>query len=373
MNKKINIAYLRGKISWDRPGLFDKTLIKSLLEKANIDLYIENPINTNYEEFINPNYGDFNSYKFKTTIPTFLSSIKIFLKIKLIQKKYDYILTDSTFFNIANAMFNSKKSILLILTPERSFYDLYYFRLNNKNLIKKIISKFWIYPHRAIDQYFIKKTKAKIISISNISSKRIFSYYQKYSNVLYPIAADRSKITMEKIKIPFKKYFLVVNRFVPEKRIEIVINNFKKIKNKNLIIVGWEGDKKYKEMLFNITKNNKNIIILEKVKDSNLKWLYKNCEAVIQTNHDEDFGMVPLESMEEGKPVIAVAEGGFCETIINNFNGKLIIQPYDINLNKEIINFDIKKFNQERIKKYVKKKFNYQSFKNTIWSYILNE
>ena len=48
------------------------------------------------------------------------------------------------------------------------------------------------------------------------------------------------------------------------------------------------------------------------------------CVATIYIPRDEDFGMAPIESMAAGKPVIAVAEGGLLETVVDGETGILI-------------------------------------------------
>ena len=45
--------------------------------------------------------------------------------------------------------------------------------------------------------------------------------------------------------------------------------------------------------------------------------LYQNCRALIFAAAQEDFGIVPVEAMAAGKPVIALAEGGVLETVID--------------------------------------------------------
>ena len=39
---------------------------------------------------------------------------------------------------------------------------------------------------------------------------------------------------------------------------------------------------------------------------------------------DEDFGMTPIEAMAAGKPVIAVKEGGYLESVIDGVTGMLV-------------------------------------------------
>ena len=43
--------------------------------------------------------------------------------------------------------------------------------------------------------------------------------------------------------------------------------------------------------------------------------LYSRCRGLVCTALDEDFGMTPIEAMAAGKPVVAVDEGGFRETV----------------------------------------------------------
>ena len=52
--------------------------------------------------------------------------------------------------------------------------------------------------------------------------------------------------------------------------------------------------------------------------------LYKNCTALLFTPLNEDFGMVPIEAMAFGKPVIAVDQGGPKETIVHDITGYLV-------------------------------------------------
>jgi hypothetical protein len=51
------------------------------------------------------------------------------------------------------------------------------------------------------------------------------------------------------------------------------------------------------------------------VSEEELLDLYSRCRGLICTAVDEDFGLTPLEAMASGKPVIAVDEGGFRETV----------------------------------------------------------
>ena len=57
--------------------------------------------------------------------------------------------------------------------------------------------------------------------------------------------------------------------------------------------------------------------------DEQLRELYVGCRAVIFPAEDEDFGIVPVEAMAYGKPVIAHDSGGVKETVIDGKTGIL--------------------------------------------------
>ncbi|WP_269849796.1 glycosyltransferase [Methanosarcina horonobensis] len=66
----------------------------------------------------------------------------------------------------------------------------------------------------------------------------------------------------------------------------------------------------------NIIKNlPDNVKLRGEVSELELLDLYSRCKGLICTAMDEDFGMTPVEAMASGKPVVAVNEGGFKETV----------------------------------------------------------
>jgi glycosyltransferase involved in cell wall biosynthesis len=57
--------------------------------------------------------------------------------------------------------------------------------------------------------------------------------------------------------------------------------------------------------------------------DAELRALYERCTAVLFTAFNEDWGIVPLEAMAAGKPVVAVNRGGPSETVLHGETGYL--------------------------------------------------
>jgi len=87
--------------------------------------------------------------------------------------------------------------------------------------------------------------------------------------------------------------------------------------DEKLIIVGGyaKGDHAEKYAKNISSKLPYNVTILGEVSGQELIDLYSRCKGLICTALDEDFGLTPVEAMASGKPVIAVNEGGFRETV----------------------------------------------------------
>ncbi len=87
-----------------------------------------------------------------------------------------------------------------------------------------------------------------------------------------------------------------------------------------------------------------NIEFLGFVSDEKLAELYANAKACVFPQ-EEDFGIVPLESMASGRPVIAYRGGGAGETIIENATGMFFDEQSEESLIGAVKNFKSSDFN----------------------------
>ena len=124
--------------------------------------------------------------------------------------------------------------------------------------------------------------------------------------------------------------------------------------NMPLVVVGTGSNETY---LKSIARQN--ITFAGQVTDDKLRDYYQNCKALIFW-HEEDFGIIPVEAMACGKPVIGLNIGGVSETVINNKTGILISDDSQELINA-IKNFDSQKFDPKEIRnralEYSKAKF----------------
>jgi len=158
------------------------------------------------------------------------------------------------------------------------------------------------------------------LAISKTVQKRIKEYYARESVVVYPpVDTERFKDTnlpvgRQGLQSSKDKYYLVVSRLVPYKKVDIVVQAFNRLGwNLKIIGVGSEMGK-----LKRMAKDN--IEFLGQLTDNELVGYYQNCQAVIFPQ-EEDFGLVPLEVQACGKPVIAYRGGGAIETVVDGKTG----------------------------------------------------
>lgn len=149
----------------------------------------------------------------------------------------------------------------------------------------------------------------KLLAASKAVQNRIQKYWRRESDVVYPPIADHWIEEIPKNKTQDTNApFLIVSSLVQYKRIDIAIEACNQL-GVSLQIAGSGPDRKRLEAIAGPT-----IEFLGYVGDDELPDLYTKAKAVIFPG-DEDFGLVPLEAMACGTPVIAHRTGGALETI----------------------------------------------------------
>jgi glycosyltransferase involved in cell wall biosynthesis len=203
-------------------------------------------------------------------------------------------------------------------SPMRYLWDLYpaYLHEWSSSRLKKILLGFTTNYLRLWDAASALRVDDFIANSENVQ-RRIRRAYRRESDVIYPPVE-----TAKFINAPPKDYFLVVSALVEYKRVRDAVECFSR-SGRRLKIVG-EGPQ-FHALKFMAAPN---IEFCGSVSDDELIKLYAQCRAVIMPG-EEDFGIVPVEAMASGKPVIALGRGGVLETVpaIPPYSGLLYSIP----------------------------------------------
>jgi hypothetical protein len=101
----------------------------------------------------------------------------------------------------------------------------------------------------------------------------------------------------------------MVTAFAPYKKVDLAIEAANKLGFPLKIIGHGQDEKRLKQMA------GPSVEFLGWQPDYRVREFYSRCLAVLFPG-EEDFGIVPLEAMATGKPVIAYGKGGALETVI---------------------------------------------------------
>jgi lipopolysaccharide/colanic/teichoic acid biosynthesis glycosyltransferase/glycosyltransferase involved in cell wall biosynthesis len=162
------------------------------------------------------------------------------------------------------------------------------------------------------------------IANSTFTRERIRRYYNRDAMVIPPPidtarferAADAACATPRDGEAPY----LLVSALVPNKRVELALRAFQG-RAERLIVVGEGPERARLDPLL-----GPNITLLSRVDEAHMGELFARCRALIHTGID-DFGMVMVEALAAGKPVLACAEGGALDIVRDGETGLLIAQP----------------------------------------------
>jgi len=161
------------------------------------------------------------------------------------------------------------------------------------------------------------KYKTRLISISNNQRK-------KFPDLNY-VATIYNGIEVEKFPFSEKKgkYLIFCGKIIPSKNPLDAIKVAKMTKEK-LILIGRINDPEYFQKQIK-PHLNKNIVYLGEVTYQKVKTLFCNAKALIfPIKWEEAFGLVMIESMACGTPVIAFKRGSVPEVVKDKITGFIV-------------------------------------------------
>ena len=147
------------------------------------------------------------------------------------------------------------------------------------------------------------------VANSETTRRRISRYFNRESTVVYP-PVDVERFTTG----PVGNYHLVLSELMPHKRIALAIEAFNRL-GWPLVVIGNGPDARRLQRLAGPT-----VRFEGRVSDERAAELLAGARALVVTA-TEEFGIAAVEAQAAGRPVVALAEGGVCETVVDGVTG----------------------------------------------------
>lgn len=182
------------------------------------------------------------------------------------------------------------------------------------------------------------------VANSRFVARRIEKYYRREAEVIYPpVDIERFSISPD-----VGDYYLCAGQITPYKKIEIAVEAFTR-SGRPLVVMGGGVTPDLRE------RAGPNVTFLGVVDDATMAERFAGCRALVFPGV-EDCGIVPIEVMASGRPVIAFGRGGVAETVVEGETGLFFHEQSAEALNDAVDRFEarIGAFEPEAIRRHAR-------------------
>ena len=253
----------------------------------------------------------------RVPVPLFrqLMLVAAFLRRSAFLFDYDTAVFSGSYAPLGVLKGGARQNIYYCHTPPRFLYDRrHHFRRSLPRYLRPFFALFV--------RWYKTRYEAALAQMDSVATnsqnvrRRILRYLGRDAVVIYP-PCDTQRFR----HLGQDDFFLSAARLDPLKRVDRVVSAFSRVPEKRLVVVsGGPEEGRIRQMASELS----NVTFLGPVSESRLVSLMGTCIAVLYIPEEEDFGMVPVEAMAAGKPVIGVREGGVSESVIHGHTGVLL-------------------------------------------------
>lgn len=359
------------------------------------EIYPEAPVYTLvYDE--QKTQGVFANWKIETSLlqklPHGVNNYKWYLALmpKAITRfdfsGFDLVLSDSSAFAKGIVTHEPTTHISYCHTPTRYLWqslDEYVSSIPYSNLVRWSVKPYLKYYLKGWD-YAAAQRPDYLIANSRTVKERIKEYYDRDAEIIYPPVdteffrplpsslpiswggmEEKGALSPgdgERWREVVRKYYFTASRLEPYKKIELVVEAF----NKSGLILKVAGEGTQAQSLKR--KAQKNIKFLGRVSDEELRTLYRGAKAFVFPAL-EDAGIMVLEALSCGTPVIGFAKGGTAEFIRDGENGGLFGEQSVEAIVQAVKSFEKLSFDRQSLREYALQ-FDKEVFKSKILDFI---
>jgi glycosyltransferase involved in cell wall biosynthesis len=196
-------------------------------------------------------------------------------------------------------------------TPMRYIWNMYHEYRSTAGRVTRLLMPPLAHYLRMWDVTSAARVDTFVANSATVA-RRIRRYYGADSVVIHP-PVDTSAFSIAPSS-ELGDYYLMAGELVSYKRPDLAVRAFNEMKLKLVVIGGGE-------MLDEVRRlAGPTVTVLGSQPFDVLKQHYARCQALIFPG-EEDFGMVPVEAMASGRPVVAFGRGGATETVKDGVSG----------------------------------------------------
>ena len=180
------------------------------------------------------------------------------------------------------------------------------------------------------------------IANSKTTYDRVKKYYRRGAEILYP-PVDMSNFSLSAEK---QDFYVCAGRMVHYKRFDLLVDTFKKMPTKRLVVI---GDGSERASLERSAQEFSNIEFKDPVSDYELSCILGAARGLLFPQK-EDAGIISLEAFASGTPVIAYRAGGALDVVREGVNGVFFDEQTPKALQNAIEDFEKKTWDPKKIR-----------------------
>lgn len=210
-------------------------------------------------------------------------------------------------------------------SPMRYLWDFQQDYLDNASPLMRPFMRIFFHYLRQWDVASSQRVDRFVANSRNVA-RRITKHWRREATVVHPPvecdlftqAPDVADLPDDEVADIVRQggYYLCLGQLVGYKRVDIAIEACRKA-GRRLVVV---GDGEQRAMLERNAPEG--VTFLGWRTQDEIRALYAGCRALLFPG-EEDFGIVPVECMASGRPVIAYGKGGALETVLDGETGVL--------------------------------------------------
>ena len=199
-------------------------------------------------------------------------------------------------------------------SPMRYLWDQYHVYRAESGLLRRTLMPYLSHGLRQWDVTSAQRVD-RIVANSTHVAARVRKYWRRPSDVVHPPVAVEAFSAVR----PSERggFYLWAGELAPYKRPDLAVEAFTRM-GKRLVVIG--GPDKAAERLK--ARAGDCVTFLGRADDATFRDHLARCEALVFPG-EEDFGIVPVEAMASGRPVIAYDRGGARDTVVDGRTGLL--------------------------------------------------